>query len=731
MTDFRVFLKLLIIMTVVSLSAIIITTVLLYLDAVNGREEILTQVAGRYRRALTSAVELHQLHMTSTHREEAKINKDYALAQVTKIITRASELTGLRGDIELTVAFLDGDKIKFISPNDDSLNIEMGSDLAIPMQLALSGQQGTIRGYDYNGNYVLAAFTRVDAIPLGVVAKSKTQDINVRFVKGAIMAVVPAVILVLLGAYYFYRTTNYIVERLRSDNLRFRRMARELAESEQRLQCFFDAAFEGIVITENEIFVDCNRRFADMFGYSMDEIVEMSIMDLVHPDDYAMVSKHIKNEYVESYEHRSIHKDGRVLYCEVHGRMSQLKGRKIRITAVHDLKERIKRVEVVKELAERKRQTSKMEAIGNFASGIAHDFNNTLTPIIGNCDLLFLKVKEDDPVYGNLTKIYQAAGTAQLLVRRMQSFARKESASKEVIPLKVDACIEEAFEFLRSITPKSINLETGMDSDLGMVSTTDVMIRQILMNLVKNSAHAIGDNPGTISIDVYNETIHLERFNLSAGRYVKIEVKDDGCGMPEEVLECALDPYFTTKNEEGTGLGLAVVRGILENHEGLIHLQSEEHLGTKATVYLPCVEASAAAERRACNLDDPIPLGNGQRILFVDDETAIANMAKDVLTTLRYEVSVESDSKAALREFALNPTKYDCLMTDLTMPHMGGIELITEVKKINPELKIILSSGLGSNGKYRAEMYANIINIYIEKPVTRREYARVLNELFS
>ena len=739
MTDFRVFIKLLVIMTMVSLAAIIITTGLLYRDAVNGREEILIEVAARYRRALVAAVEFNELHMTTDHHKILSHDKDYVLKQVTKMIKRASQLAGLRGDIDVAVAILRNNEVWFLTHRigEEYIKIPMGSDLAVPMQRALKGEEGTIRNHDYDGKHVVAAYVYIESIGLGIVAKSRTYDINMRFVQGAITAILPAVLLVLLGSYYFYRTTNHIVKRLRSDNLRFRRMAEELkaankdlGESEQRLQCFFQAAFEGIVITEDEIFIDCNQRFADMFGYTVKEIIGMKIMELVYPDDCAMVTKHIQEEYLESYEHRSIHKNGSIIHCEVHGQTGYLKGKKVRITAIHDLAERVRRIQATKELAARKRQTSKMEAIGNFASGIAHDFNNTLTPIIGNCDLLLLKTDKDDERYENINKIYAAAETAHLLVKRIQIFTRKDPAPAEIIPLKVDACIEEAFEFLRSITPTSIHMEMNMEPNLGLVSTTDVMIRQILMNLVKNAAHAIGEDQGTIKIDVSNDIIRVERFGLVTGEYVKIDIEDNGCGMPEEVLEQALDPYYTTKDEEGTGLGLAVVQGILESHKGLIHLQSDEGLGSKVTIYLPVINGAQDSHNH-CTLDEPIALGDQQRIIFVDDEEAIANMAGDVLSSLQYDATAFTDSTAALKEICLNPTAYDCLMTDLTMPHMNGIELIMEAKKVNPGLKVILSSGLGTDGRSRADLYSNLIDVYLQKPVTRREYASVLSDLFS
>ncbi len=740
MTDFRVFMKLLIVMMTVSLGAVAITTGLLYYDALQGREEILTQVAARYRRAITATGQQHEIHIVKS----GKHPEGYVLDQLKKAIVRTAALSGFRGDIEIAVAVLEGDLMIFLTQRvrgKEPRTILMGSNIAIPMQMALKGKNGTIRSIDYNGDRVLAAYTKVEGFKLGIVAKSLTDDINFRFVKGSVTAVMPAIMLVILGAWFFHRTTRHIVEGLKEDNQKFQRMAKAMAkfnqgmlESEQRLKCFFDAAFEGITITENGLFIDSNKQFAEMYGYTIEELIGMPVADLVHPEDRARVQKNI-SESSEAYEHRSVHKDGTIIFVEVHGQVSEFDGRRVRITAIHDLAERIKKVAAIKELSERKVQSSKMEAIGNFAAGIAHDFNNALQPIIGNCELLTLKIDESSDVQAekcrpNVSKILAAAETAQLLVRRIQTFTRKDDSGPLAIALRVDECIKESFEFLRSITPKTIDMDMQLEPNLSLISPTDVMIRQILMNLVKNAAHAIGDKPGNIYIDVSNEPILYERFGLTAGDYVKIEVEDDGCGMPEKVLEQALDPYYTTKSEEGTGLGLAVVHGILDSHNGLIHLQSEEGLGTKATIYVPALEGDVNVPD-ACGIDEPVVMGENQRILFVDDEENITAWAKDMLTLLQYEVIIFTDPEDAFKEFCINPTAYDVLMTDLTMPSMTGIELSRRVRKINPAIKIILSSGLGTNGKFKLEAYGDLVDAYMQKPITRREYARCLAEILE
>jgi PAS domain S-box-containing protein len=746
MTDLRVFVKLLLVMMSVSIGAIGITAGLLYIDATEGREKLLIETANRYRRALTSVVEYYKIHAVGEHSDQLKQDENYILKQITKIIKKATSPVRLHTDIEIAIALKVKDELWFLTRSEMGAKgrfiIKMGSNLAIPMQLAFQGKEGTIRNRDFRGDRVIAAYTRIKGIDLGIVAKSNLKYINLRFLKEAAVATLPAIILVLLGAWYFWRTTNRFIVKLREDGERHRHIAtkldeanKNLAESEQRLKCFFDAAFEGIAITKDGLLIDGNDRFSAMFGYTSEEMIGMPVSNLMHEEDLELVSHNMKMEYTEPYEHRSIKKDGNIIFVEVHAQQSFYQGQSVRVTAIHDLTAHKQALEEVRRLEAKQRQSSKLEAIGSFASGIAHDFNNALQPIIGNCDLLSLKINgcrdsEIRKCLANVKKIMGAAETAQLLVRRMQTFTRREADPNVMVPLKIDTCMKEAFEFLRSIIPTSIDMEMDLEVDLGQVSTTDVMIRQVMMNLVKNSAHAIGDEAGRILINVTNETIRVERWGLTAGEYVRIEIEDDGCGMPDEVLERALDPYYTTKDKEGTGLGLAVVQGILESHKGLIHLQSTEGLGTKVSVYLPTLEGNGN-EKEFCDIEDLVILGNNERILFVDDEKSIVQMAKDVLTSLQYDVTVFTDSKEAFREFCKNPSYFDALMTDLTMPGMTGIELIREVKIINPEIKVVLSSGFGSNGQYKADLHGDLVDIYMQKPITRRQYSEILRDLFA
>jgi PAS domain S-box-containing protein len=511
------------------------------------------------------------------------------------------------------------------------------------------------------------------------------------------------------------------------------KVQQDLIDSENRLRTFFDAAFEGTAITEEGKFVDGNNSFINMFGYERDEMLGMHVSDFVYSEDKDFVFKNIKENYTEPYEHRCVHKDGSIRYVEVHGRQIEYRGRPVRITAINDITKRKKFEEDLEIAYKKQRQTSKMEAIGNFANGIAHDFNNALQPIVGNCDLILYDMNMDEKSckvhQKNILSISAAAEVATLLVRRIQSFARQNGNAEILIPLSLPDCIKESFDFLRSIVPQSIEMELNISTKLELIMGNDVTIKQILMNLCKNASQAMTNDEGRISIDMYNEEITEEQSGLPLGKFIRIEVEDNGVGMTPEIMERAFDPYFTTKLDgKGTGIGLSVVDRIVRNYGGFTRLYSEFNVGTRIIIYIPAYFKDGKSIKQ--NIPpEPVFMGNGQSILLVDDEDLIIEAVTLILRSLNYKVTSFISSIEALQEFRADPTKYDILLTDLTMPKMTGLVLIKEVKKIKSEVKIILCSGLSSNGKYESSLYDNFVDVYIRKPVTRKEYADALKKV--
>lgn len=509
---------------------------------------------------------------------------------------------------------------------------------------------------------------------------------------------------------------------------------KDLAESEHRFRCFYEGAFEGLTITSRGKILDVNDQLLRIYGYERSELIGKDIDMLVDPEDAEMVNTHIKNSYENPYCHRGVAKDGSLLYVEVCGSSTTYQGNPARVTAINDVTARKKAEARLAKLVYEQRRTSKMEAIGNFASGIAHDFNNTLTPIIGGCEILLYDMPSECEKLCSpqIKRILAAAETASLLVHRIQAFTAKDTTSEisRTGGLRLQGCLKETFDFVRSMTPSSIEMKMHVDPTIPIVVATDVTIRQILMNLCKNSAQAIGNNNGKILIQVSSDEIFVKKYGVAEGKYVRIEVEDNGMGMTPEVLERALDPYYSTKPKgEGTGIGLSVVNSIVVGYGGFVRLYSEVGVGTRALIYIPAIEG--VEEIRECKLNEPVPTGRGEKVLLVDDEDMVLSIVGDILKSLNYEVTSFGSSTEALEEVIANPNKYDAVVTDLTMPEMTGVILIKEIKKISPDIRIVLCSGLGSNGEYAREIFGNSIGAYLTKPVTRRGYAEVLNRIFK
>lgn len=366
----------------------------------------------------------------------------------------------------------------------------------------------------------------------------------------------------------------------------------EVIDKEDRLKIFFDAAFEGIAVTKEGIFIDGNDRFFDMFGYTKKEMINMPVMKLVHKDDRNLVKKHMKEGYTKPYEHKCVHRNGSIRFVEVHGKTIRHKDQILRLTAIHDITHIKKAEEDRVKLQKHQDQTSKMEAIGSFAGGIVHDFNNALQPIIGNCDIILYEMNHDIERCRihkkNISTILSAAQMASLLVRRIQTFAHENGKEESLKILNISDCIKDTFGFLRSMVPKEINMKLNIETKSEMVMASEITVKQILVNLCKNSLQSINNKKGRIVINVNNKKFTEEQFGIPEGKYIKIEIKDNGKGMSSEIMERAFDPYFTTKSE-GTGIGLAIVGRIITDYNGFIRLYSKVNKGTAVIIYIPTI----------------------------------------------------------------------------------------------------------------------------------------------
>ncbi len=372
------------------------------------------------------------------------------------------------------------------------------------------------------------------------------------------------------------------------------------------------------------------------------------------------------------------------------------------------------------------RHAQKMQAIGTLAGGIAHDFNNVLTPIMGYTEILKLKMRQmgidDEPTYEYLSEILVAGKRAEKLVEQILTFS--QNGEHKAHPQYIHPIAKEVIKLLISTMPANIKIEQNIDDSCGPVNLDPVELQQVLINLCTNSADAIGSEQGTLTIEIRK----VEQREGDKTEWIEIRVSDTGEGISSEVSERIFDPYFSTREKGyGTGMGLALVHSIVTRNGGLVEVQSEVARGAVFRVLLPVV-----VRQRSSGLlvqGDDVFDGKG-RILLVDDEGQVVQVIGELLRSIGYHVSGWTSAKAALEHFQENTEAYDLLVTDLTMPHMTGVELSAEVKRIRPNFPVVLITGYSDRLTREFAMSAGI-DEYCMKPVSLRDLSSVVGQLLG
>jgi len=386
-----------------------------------------------------------------------------------------------------------------------------------------------------------------------------------------------------------------------------------------------------------------------------------------------------------------------------------------------------KNAEKEKILLERQlRQSQKLESIGLLAGGIAHDFNNILSAIIGFTELALDEVERGARLEDDLQEVLTAGKRAKELVRQILAFARQ--SDEEIKPVRIDAIAREAFQLMRSTIPATIEIQQELNSD-SLVMGNPAQIHQIFMNLCTNAVHAMEGAGGILRVGLedvrLDKNVTLKNKKLEPGDYLKIDVSDTGKGIAPGILDSIFDPYFTTKGPgEGSGLGLAVVHGIIEGYGGMITVSSELNKGARFTIYLPVTRNRQNAEHTEKN-----PTGT-ERILFVDDELPIAKMGQQILEQLGYSVTMRTSSVEALELFQAKPDEFDLIITDMTMPNLTGDKLAIELMKIRSAIPVILCTGFSKS--ISSESAAEIgIRAFVYKPVGRADFAKIVRSVLD
>lgn len=505
-------------------------------------------------------------------------------------------------------------------------------------------------------------------------------------------------------------------------------------QAEERFRLLIETAPTGILICDEKgCITEGNAQLQRMFGYTRKELLGEPVEMLVPEQHRGSHVEHRKG-YANNPETRRIgagrelggrRKDGTIFPIEISlGPLVTAEGTWISSTVV-DITER-------KKLEQQLQVSQRLESVGQLAAGIAHDFNNILTAITGNAKLALADLPADHPVQQNLAEIQKASLRATQLVRQILTFGRQESPKRQVI--KLAPVVEEALKLLRAALRAGIEIRAHFEDGLPDVFADSTQIHQVVMNLATNAADAMAKQSVGI-LEVRSEPVIVDAGlartmpALHEGSYVRLSIRDSGCGMDRATTARIFEPFYTTKPlGEGTGLGLSVVHGIMKTHGGAITVYSEVGKGTVFQLYLPAAPEAAADTR-------PLPTqgdlrGHGERVLYVDDEEPLVFLMTRMLTQLGYNVTGYTEPQKALETFRSGPQDFDVVVSDLSMPQMSGIDLAREILQTRPGMPILIASGYIRPEDNEGVRSLGLPDLLL-KPDTIEELSRSLHNIFA
>ena len=509
----------------------------------------------------------------------------------------------------------------------------------------------------------------------------------------------------------------------------------ELRESEERFRVLFEHAPDPFFFIKSDgALVRGNKAGEKFTGYQDGELVGKNILEtgLISAEDLPRAGRFLKQsqngEPTGPDEFAMYQKNGAAIYAEISTHPVNIKGEKFVLGIARDITDRKKEEQERKKLEDQLQQAQKMEAIGTLAGGIAHDFNNILGAVMGYAELALHEVENKSIPDQYLREVLHAGRRAKDLVKQILTFSRQ--TDQERTPVLVRLIVKEVIKLLRASLPSTIEIHQNIQSD-ALVMGDPTQVHQVIMNLCTNAGYAMRDQGGRLTVNL--EPLELDpdfaagHPNLKSGPYLKLTVSDTGPGIEASELDRIFEPFFTTKEKgEGTGMGLAVVHGIVTGHGGDIIVRSEPGQGTTFTVFFPAVERRLEPETR---LEIPPPSGT-ESILFVDDELALANAAKHMLESLGYDVITRTNSSEALELFEHQPDRFDLVITDMTMPGLTGDQLAQKFMEIRGDLPVILCTGFSARINEEKAL-AHGIRAFVSKPVLKRRIAETIRKVLD
>jgi len=497
-----------------------------------------------------------------------------------------------------------------------------------------------------------------------------------------------------------------------------------VAESEKKYQILIDNADESIFIIQDDVIKFPNPRTIELFAYPKEEIAHIPFIDLVLDEDRGVILGQPQQiagakKIIPTSTFRIMRRSGETVWVDMNAVSIEWGDKPGFLVFLRDVTEK-KRMEA--ELI----QAQKMEAIGTLAGGIAHDFNNILMGILGYTSLMLLNTEPDNTSHERLKSIEHLVESGADLTKQLLGFAR--GGKYEVKPTDVNELVRRSSEIFGR-TKKEITIHRNYQKDLYIADVDRGQIEQVLLNLFVNAWQAMPGG-GDLYLETSNVTldeIYTRLHSINPGNYVKISVTDNGTGMDQATQRRIFEPFFTTKGMGlGTGLGLASAYGIIKNHGGIINVYSEVGRGTTFTIYLP-------ASTREIFEEKIIPAEakkSTESVLIVDDQDMILAVARDMLKALGYKVFTAQGGKEALAIYNENKESIDVVILDMIMPSMSGGETFDKLKAINPDVKVILSSGYSINGQATKIMQRGC-NGFIQKPFNIKELSQKIREVLE
>ncbi len=507
---------------------------------------------------------------------------------------------------------------------------------------------------------------------------------------------------------------------------------RALRESEERYRVLVELSPDAVIVHRNSRIVYINQAGVEMLGAARsDELIGRNVLDIIHPDHHDIVTKRIEKIQTEKkplarLEEKYRRLDGRIVHAAAAGTFVQYDGKPASLSVISDITA-IKEAEAEKRKLESElHQAQKMESIGTLAGGIAHDFNNLLMGIQGRTSLIMAELDSYHHHREHLREIEKYVKSATELTRQLLGFAR--GGKYEVKPVDLNILIVTSSEMFGR-TRKEISIYRKTQPDIWTVEADRSQIEQVLLNLYVNAWQAMAGS-GEISIETENvalDEVFVAPYGASAGNYVRISVSDSGMGIAPDIQERIFDPFFTTKQHgRGTGLGLASAYGIIKNHGGIITVSSEIGHGATFTLYLPASQKPIT--ERAPSTSGP-QKGTGT-ILMIDDEKLILDVGLKLLDGLGYTVLTADDGRKGLDTYARNQADIDLVILDLIMPKLSGGEVFDQLKAIDPDVKVLLSSGYSMDGHAKKIMQRGCDG-FIQKPFTINEISHKIADILN